>query len=281
MILVTGATGNIGRPTVRALLDRGVEVRVFVRDKTRLGDVADKVGVVEGQFDDEGALRRAMTGVDRLYMHAIGGGNEEIAAAIAAARAEGVRHVVQLSSLSASIPGSPDSQWFHKREAIVKDAGFDWTMVRPGFFMSNVFRWLPAIKADGKVSWIAGRFSPVDTRDVANVVVAALTEQGHENKTHDLTGSELMDSAEQVAILSDVLGKPVAFEEITVEDVMAQVRETGAPEERIAFAAAVARALVAGEWELVTETVKNVTGREPGTFRDWCVDHRAELEAGV
>ena len=202
-------------------------------------------------------------------------------AAVDAARAEGVRHVVQLSSLSASIPGSPDSQWFHKREAIVKDAGFDWTMVRPGFFMSNIFRWLPEISQHGKVSWIAGRFSPVDPDDVAAVIVAALTQQGHEGRVHDLTGSELMDSAVQVRILAEVTGKPIAFEEISVEQVIEQVRDTGAPEERIAFAAAVARALVDGEWELVTDTVKQVTGRDPETFRQWCTRHRAEIEAGV
>lgn len=273
MILVTGATGNVGRPTVRKLLKRGAQVRVFVRDKSRLSDVADEVDVVVGKFSDETALRSAMRGVERLYLHAIGGGNEEVSAAVEAAKAEGVSHVVQLSSLSASIPGSPDSQWFHGREAIVKDAGFKWTMVRPGFFMSNVLRWLPAIKNGEAVRWIGGRFSPVDTRDVAAVVVAALTEPGHEGKIHDLTGSELMDSRTQVEILSEVLGGPISFEEISVDEVVEQVRETGAPEERIAFAAAVARALANGEWEVVTDTVERVTGQKPGTFRQWCIDH--------
>lgn len=277
MILVTGATGNIGRPTVRKLLDLGADVRVFVRDKARLGDVADKVDVAVGEIFDEAALRKAMRGIERLYLHAIGGGNDEVNAMVAAARAEGVSHVVQLSSLSASIPGSPDSQWFHGREAIVKEAGFKWTMIRPGFFMSNVLRWLPAIKEEGQVRWIRGRFSPVDTRDVAAVVSAALTEPGHEGKTHDLTGSELMDSREQVAVLSEVLQKLIAFVEISVEDVIEQVRKTGAPEERIAFAAAVARALAGGEWEVVTDTVERTTGRRPSTFRQWCVDHIADF----
>lgn len=273
MILVTGATGNIGRPTVRKLLDRGADVRVFVRDKVRLGEVADRVDVAVGEFDDETALRNAMRGVERLYLHAIGGGNEEVSAAVAAAKAEGVSHVVQLSSLSASIPGSPDSQWFHGREALVKDAGFEWTMVRPGFFMSNVLRWLPAIRNGDAVRWIGGRFSPVDTRDVAAVVVAALTELGHEGKTHALTGSELVDTRTQVEILSKVLERPITFEEISVDDVVAQIRETGAPEDRIAFATAVARALVNGEWEVLTDTVERVTGKRPGTFRQWCIDH--------
>lgn len=277
MILVTGATGNIGRPTVQQLLEKGADVRVFVRDPARLGDVADKVDVAVGEISDEPALRSAMRGVERLYLHAIGGGNEEVTACVAAAKAEGVSRVVHLSSLSASIPGSPDSQWFHGRETIVKDAGFAWTMVRPGFFMSNVKRWLPEISEHGKVRWIGGRFSPVDTRDVAAVIVAALTEDGHEGIVHDLTGSELMDSREQVAILSDVVGRPIGFEQISVEDVMDEIRKTGAPEERIAFAAAVARALVGGQWELVTDTVKRVTGREPGTFRQWCIDHLSEL----
>ena len=276
MILVTGATGNVGRPTVGKLLERGAKVRVFVRDETRLGDVADKVEVVVGDFSDEAALRKAMRGVERLYLHAVGDANEEVAAGVAAARSEGVAHIVHLSSLSASIPGASEAaKWFLGREAIVTGGGPAWTMLRGGFFMSNVLRWVPSIKKDGVVRWIPGRFAPVDTRDVGAVAAAALTEPGHEGQIYDLTGPEIMDSRTQVEIISDVLGRPIAFEEISVADVVGGLRATGAPEERIAFASAVAEALAGDQWPIVTDTVEQITGQAPCTFRQWCVDHAA------
>lgn len=275
MILVTGATGNVGQPTVRKLLDRGAQVRVFVRDKSGLGDVAEDVEVVVGGFDGEGALRRAMRGVERMYLHSIGGGNEEVTAAVAAARTEGVRHIVQLSSLSASLPGTPEARWFLGREAIVTDAGFEWTMLRAGFFMPLVLSWLPSIRDEAVVRWIAGRFAPIDTRDIGAVAAVALTEEGHEGKIYDLTGPEIMDGKTQVEIISQVVGRPIEFEAISVDDMMDELRATGAPDDRIAFARAVAEAMADGQWAIATDTVESVTGQRPTTFRQWCIDHAA------
>lgn len=279
MILVTGATGNVGRPTIRKLLAQNEAVRVFVRDRARLGELADQVEVVVGEFVDESALRRAMRGVDRLYLHAIGDENTEVSAAVAAAKSEGVAHVVHLSSLSASLPGPSAAQWFLGREAIVTGAGFEWTIVRPGFFMSNVLRWAPSIRDKGLVRWIPGRFAPVDTRDVGAVVAAALTESGHEGKIYDLTGPEIMDSKTQVEILSDVLGRPIEFQEISVADVVAGLQAAGAPQARIEFASAVAEALADNKWPVVTHTVEQVTGQRAETFRKWCIDHAAAFQS--
>lgn len=277
MILVTGATGNVGAPTVRKLLERGADVRVFVRDRARLGDVADKVDIVVGDFSDEAALRKAMRGVARLYLHALGDENDEIAAALAAAREEGVGHIVHLSSLSASMPGPADAKWFLGREKLITEAGFQWTMLRPGFFMSNVMRWLPAIRGQGVVRWIPGSFAPVDTRDVGAVAAIALTEAGHEGKIYDLTGPEVMDSKEQVEIISDVLGRSIGFEEISPDDVVRDLRAMGAPEARIEFARAVAESMASGQWPVVTDTVEQLTGQPPCTFRQWCIDHLADF----
>lgn len=278
MILVTGATGNVGAPTVRKLLERGADVRVFVRDKGRLGEVAEKVDVVVGDFADKTALRKAMRGIKRLYLHALGDENDEIAAALAAARDEGVAHVVHLSSLSASMPGPAAAKWFLGRESLVADAGFQWTMLRPGFFMSNVMRWLPAIREQGVVRWIPGRFAPVDTRDVGAVAAAALTEPGHEGKVYDLIGPDVMDSKMQVEIISDVLGRPVGFEEISPDDVINGLRATGAPEARIEFARAVAESMASDQWPVATNTVEELTGQRPCTFRQWCIDHVADFK---
>lgn len=275
MILVTGATGNVGRPIVHRLLEQGAKVRVFVRDRARLGDVADKVEVVVGDFTNDTALRTAMRGVDRLYLHAIGDANEEVTAAMAAAQSEGVAHVVHLSSLSASLPGPSAAQWFLGREAIVTGAGLEWTIVRPGFFMSNVLRWVPSIRNQGVVRWISGRFAPVDTRDVGAVAAAALTEPGHEGRIYDLTGPDIMDSKTQVEIISDVLRRPIEFDTISVDNVVAGLRATGVPEARIAFARAVAEALANNEWPVVTDTVERVTGHKARTFRQWCIEHTA------
>jgi uncharacterized protein YbjT (DUF2867 family) len=271
MLLVTGATGNIGRELIAALKEKGAEVRLLVRDPAR---AVGRPECVVADLDDPATLAAAFDGIDRLFLLTPGIGLTQTRHAIAAARAAGVRHIVQLSS--SNVLGDPMpamGRWHHDREELVRASGIAATVLRPGGFMTNALDWLPSIREGGFVldPIGAGRYAPIDPADIAAVAAVALTEDGHEGKAYVLTGEQTFTVAEQVRILSAAIGRdlevrPVASPEETVRSRFPH----GAPP-------ALAEALIEG-FALMradttgfrTDTVRQLLGRTPRTFADWC-----------
>jgi len=168
MILVTGATGNIGRELVRELETRGAETRLLVRGRARAR--ARAAGLPEGaervvaDLDEPATLPRAFAGAERLFLLTPGIGTGQATHAVAAAREAGVRHIVHLSSTN--VLGDPMpamGRWHHEREEIIRATGIPATFLRPGGFMTNALEWAPAIR-EGFVLDPAGpgRHAPVD-----------------------------------------------------------------------------------------------------------------------
>jgi uncharacterized protein YbjT (DUF2867 family) len=194
MILVTGATGNVGSQVVEQLSSTGAPVRAFVRDPEKAANVWEtSVEIAEGDFQRPETLAAALEGVDRLFLlmgtaeNQVELENDVIDAAVRA----GVRRVVKLSIYGAEI-GSPVPfrDWHGRIEARLEGAGLAYTHLRPTFFMQNAAYML----APDGVFYVpsgAGRIGWVDVRDVAAVAVRALTEDGHEGKAYDITGPEV------------------------------------------------------------------------------------------
>jgi uncharacterized protein YbjT (DUF2867 family) len=271
MLLVTGATGNIGRELTAALEERGAEVRLLVRDPTRAAGSAERV---VADLDDPATLPAAFHGVDRLFLLTPGTGLTQTEHAVAAARAAGVRHIVQLSSFN--VLGDPMpamGRWHHDREELVRASGIAATILRPGGFMTNALDWLPTIREGGFVldPIGPGRYAPIDPADIAAVAAVALTEDGHQGRAYVLTGEETFTIVEQVRILSTAIGRDL------------EVRPVASPEEAVrsrfphGAPPALAAALVEG-FALMradtsgfrTDTVRRLLGRAPRTFADWC-----------
>ena len=279
MLLVTGATGHVGRELVRELDARGAAFRVLVRDPARAAGLPDRAERVIGDLDRPATLAAAMDGVERLFLLVPGIGIEHTEHAVAAARAAGVRHVVYLSSYA--VIGDPVpamGRWHREREELIRASGIPATFLRPGGFMTNAFDWLPTLRAGGYVLDPVGpgRAAPIDPADIAAVAAVTLTEDGHEGEQYLLTGGETFTVAEQVQILAKTTGRDIEIRAVATPAEAVRFRYPhGAPQ---ALADALIEGLTLMRADTVgvrTDTVRRLLGRAPRTFADWCARNAA------
>ena len=182
MILVTGATGTVGREVVAQLLLAGEKVRALTRNPSR-AQLDEQVELVAGDFNQPETLAKAVEGVESIFSLAFGPqlGIQEASLAQAGKKA-GARHIVKLSALR---PGgearSSIGTWHLASERALQNIGIAWTFVQPGAFMSNALNWRDSIKGRGKVfsNYGDGKVAYIHPRDIAAVAVRALTEPGH------------------------------------------------------------------------------------------------------
>lgn len=189
MILISGATGNVGRELVKLLLNEGAQVRVLMRGRQKALQFGDKVEIAIGDLDKPETLPAAMQGVDRLYF--VTPITEQVINLLQAAKQAGVKHIIKQSTIEADRSLGP-GKWHREQEELIKSMGFAWTFIRPIMFMSNTIEWWSAtIKSQNAVYFPGGRgiVPPVDPRDIAAVACTALTQDGHEGKTYETTGS--------------------------------------------------------------------------------------------
>jgi uncharacterized protein YbjT (DUF2867 family) len=283
MLLVTGATGHIGRELVHELDGSGAEFRVLLRDPERGRDLPQSAQRVIGDLGQPATLAAAFDGVDKVFLLVPGIGTEHTANVIAAARAAGVGHIVHLSSYAVSYNPIPAmGRWHHEREQLIRAAGLPVTILRPCGFMTNAFDWLPTIREGGYVLDPVGpgRAAPIDPADIAAVGALVMTEDGHQGKEYLLTGDEAFTVAEQVQILAKAIGRDLGIREVTTPQEAVHFRyPNGAPP---ALAAAIIEGLTLMRADTVglrTDTVERLLGRPPRTFADWCTRNAGEFPA--
>jgi uncharacterized protein YbjT (DUF2867 family) len=281
MILVTGATGNVGAHVVRELRERGAHVRALVRDPARAAErLGTGVELAVGDFSDPASLRRALDGVDAVLLSC---GNqprqaELEGAAIDAAAAAGVRRLVKLSTVGAE-PGSPAAFWDHhgRAERHLAGAGVPAVVLRANFHMSNLLAAADRARRDGRLFAPAGsaRIGMVDPRDVAAAAAVALTADGHEGRTYELTGPEAMTYARVAEELSTTLGRPVEYVDVPDAVALDAMVGNGIPPWFAEQLVRVFGQLRAGAADRVTDAVRALTGREPRTLARFLRDHVA------
>jgi uncharacterized protein YbjT (DUF2867 family) len=269
VILVTGATGTNGRHIVRLLAGRDVLYRAMTRQPAQVP------GGVFGDFDDPASLLAAADGVETLFLLTSGGSSTPAhdRAMLDAATRSGVRKVVKLSVIDIG----PVADWHRPGEDALRDSEFAWTVLKPTTFASNSLRWATMIRRGEPIPNATGngRQGVIDPRDIAEVAVEALLTGEHEGRTYTLTGPELLTVADQAAMLSEILGKPVTTVDITVADLRANLIASGMPEEFADVAATGSELVLAGRNAILTPDVTQVLQRAPRSFAVWATDHRA------
>ena len=281
MILVTGATGNIGKELVPQLLNAGQRVRVFVRDERKVAHLGSQVECAVGDLDQPETLNAAMEGVERMFLVTMGTQQQDMDAVEAAKRA-GIQQIVKLSTLEAGKPHLQVGRWHREREQIIEASGIGWTFLRPGMFMSNSIEWWSeTIKQQGAVYFPGkkGKVAPIAPFDIAAVAAAALTEPGHSGQIYELTGSELLTIGDMAQIIGRALGKPIRYTNVPLFAARLQMRMSGMDKVLVNALMEVAEELRSNKAAYRTDTVERVTGRPPRTFEVWCREHIAAFRA--
>lgn len=283
MILVTGSTGKVGQQLVAALLKSGTRFQALARTERSARELtALGAPVVTGDLADAASLRPALRGVERLFL--LSSGADPFAGeatAIAAAKAAGVRHVVKLSAMGAQADATNSFLRGHGRaERLLEDSGTAWTFLRPTFFQQNwVLYHAPAIAARQPVYSNTGtaRLSWIDTRDIADVAVAALTSDAHAGRIYDLTGPEALSYAQVTEQLSRLLGRKV--EHVAVGDHAAYQAMVGMgmPADYAFALTTLNQAVRRGVAEVPTGTVELVTGKAPRPLDAFLREHLGQF----
>jgi uncharacterized protein YbjT (DUF2867 family) len=268
MIVVTGATGNVGREVVGALAAGGVPVRAVSRRTPPPGTWPDAVEHAVADLDRPETLVGPLTGARALFLLS---GYADMPGLLSTARAAGVGRVVLLSS--SSVPsGDMDNAVaaYHIRsERAVRESGLAHTSLRPSAFASNALQWADQLAA-GDVVRAAFPDVPaavIDPADIGAVAARVLVEGGHDGQALRLTGPQALLPAERVRILGEVLGRPLRFEGLTDDEARAEYATSMPPH----YVEAFFKFYVDGDLDEspVLPTVREVLGRDPRTFRDW------------
>jgi len=277
MLLITGATGNIGREVARELDECDAPFRVLVRDPGRAAALPARAERAVADLDDPATLPPAFAGVHALFLLTPGIGLAQTEHAVAAARAAGVRRIVHLSSYN--VLGDPMpamGRWHHAREEAVRGSGIPTTVLRPGGFTTNALDWLPTLREGGYVldPIGPGRYAPIDPADIAAVAALALTEDGHEGRAYVLTGAETFTVREQAAVIARTVGRSIEVRPAATAAEAVRARFPGGAPAALAEALVEGYALMRADTRgLRTDTVARLLGRPPRTFEDWCVRH--------
>ncbi|WP_250301372.1 NAD(P)H-binding protein [Streptomyces sp. NBC_01387] len=270
MIVVTGATGNVGRPLTQVLAEAGEQVMAVSRHAAA---VPDGVRHVAADLAELTSLTPALDGAKALFLllsgdlHAPGARPTDI---IDLAAASGVRRVVLLSSQGvATRPLGPSRIALRAVEDALRESGLDWAVLRPGGFASNALAWADSVRTQGTVAAPFGDIGVpvVDPVDIAEVAAACLLDDRHAGGVFELTGPEVITPRQQAEAIATALGSPVRFHELTREEAKAAMTQFVPPEladDTLDIIAAPNQAELQ-----ISSDVERVLGRAPSPFADW------------
>ncbi|UBU13830.1 NAD(P)H-binding protein [Nonomuraea gerenzanensis] len=270
-ILVTGATGNVGRHVVSQLAAAGLDVRALARRPER---VQPGVEAVQGDLTAPETLEPALKDVESVFLlwPGLTTGN---AAEVIALIAEHARRVVYLSAL---VPDSEDAAGHYGEiEGLIRRSGLGWTFLRPGGFAANTLGWADQVR-QGVVRWPYGQASRalIHERDIAAVAVHVLTSAGHNGAAYPLTGPDELTQAEQARVIGEAVGRPVRWEEQPPEEAAEQLLAAWGDEAFVRSALQAWESFVTRP-ERATDTVRRLLGRPALSFRQWAEDHVADF----
>ncbi|NDZ79094.1 NAD(P)H-binding protein [Streptomyces sp. SID10853] len=270
MIVVTGATGNVGRPLTRALAEAGHQVTAVSRNAA---EVPDGVRHLVADLTEPAGLDPVLTGAKALFLllsgdlHAAGARPADL---IGRAAAAGVPRVVLLSSQGvATRPSGRTRITMRGVEDALRESGLEWAVLRPGGFASNALWWAESVRTRGVVAAPFGDVGVpvVDPADIADVAMACLLDDRHTDGVYELTGPEVITPRRQAEAIATALGSPVRFDELTRAEAKAAMT-LSLPAELADDTLDILGSPSPAELR-VSPDVQRILGRAPRSFADW------------
>ncbi|MEX2981147.1 SDR family oxidoreductase [Streptomyces sp. C36] len=277
-ILVTGATGNVGREVVAQLLAAGNAVRALARDPES-AELPGEAKVVGGDLSEPDSLEGALTGSEAVFL-IWPFLTTEGAPAVLEAIARHARRIVYLSSSGVNEDADRQTDPIHQlhadMERLIEKSGLEWTILRSDSIASNARWWAEQIRATDVVRGpdIAAT-AVIHERDIAAVAVRALTDDGHTGAKHVLTGPQVLSRADEVHTIGQAIGRATRFEKVPLQVAREQMLADGLPPALVE--ALLASAETRPESSLVTSAVEEITGAPARTFRSWAEEHAGDF----
>lgn len=289
-LLVTGASGHLGRGIVTHLLDSqkvpASRIIAVSRDPSKLADSAAR-GVVtrRGDFNDPSSLPAAFAGASRVLIVSTdtdpGTGTrlKQHQAAIAAAKAAGAGKVLYTSLPDAETSAISFAFEHLGTEKALKESGLAYTIFRNGWYFENLFMSLPQAFRTGQ--WVTsaggGRVSYAARDDYAAAIAGGLASDAAESRTITLTGSTAYSAEDVAAVASRIVGRPIAVVHVSDDELAAGLRQAGLPEPAVQFVVSIDRNAREGHLAMVTDDVERLSGRAPQTLRAFIESNQTAL----
>ncbi|SFE24947.1 Uncharacterized conserved protein YbjT, contains NAD(P)-binding and DUF2867 domains [Paenibacillus algorifonticola] len=266
-VLVTGATGSVGRHIVEQLLAKGIEVRALSRKE---GNLPTGAQAVLGDLDIPVTIESYLQDVDSLFLITQSDQSDskflKNQSIIQMAKKANVKKIVALIDF-----------FNNPIEEVIQNSEMEWTILRPIEFMKNsLYGWAESIQKEGKVrhAFPDSLSARIHENDIASVAVRALIEQGHHNKVYNLTGPEALSIRSMVKQISEVIGKPIDLIELTEEQARQEWKEQGYDDEFINYFIIEMGKNPPMETYTVLPTVEEVTGKPARTFAQWVNENK-------
>jgi uncharacterized protein YbjT (DUF2867 family) len=280
VILVTGATGTIGKDVVKGLIAKGEQVRAMIHNPEKTPPASREPGAeyVTGDLEKPETVIAALQGAEKAFLLSPEGPRmPELHGKFAsAARGAGVRHLVRLSILPANPEAPlPLAKWHGEADRLVMESGVPYTILRPAYFMQNNLRAARTIASEGAIYGAMGdgKVGHIDTRDIAEVAATVLTSEGHEGQIYPLTGPESLSMAEVAARLSNALGKEIRYVDVPPEKAKAGMMAMGMPDWRADAWVGLGGMIAMGKADMATPAVKDILGREPHDIGQFAAEY--------
>ena len=282
-ILVTGATGNVGRHVVDQLTAAGAQFRAMTRDPDA-ACLPAHIEVVRGDLTVPESLDACLEEIDTVFMVWVAPPD-----AIEGAVARIARHARRIVYLTAPLKTphpffqqpNPSRATAERMEQMIEQSGLEWTFVRAGMFAGNARHfWGPQIRAGGVIRWpyLESPTAPTDERDIATIAVRTLCEDGHAGAEYVVTGPQSLTQAEQIQTIGRAIGRALRLEEMTPDEApSALLPVLGSPVFINMLLNAWRAAL--GQPAFVSSTFAELIGKAPRSFLEWSTDYAAEFRA--
>ena len=286
MILFTGLTGAVGTEIIKLLPEYDIRARGLVRNRDRAEAIRQAgVEVIPGSLEDEDAVSAALQGCDRAFL-LMANSRQQLELEkrfVDASVKAGVGHIVKMSANGADSNSKALLKRYHgDAEQYIRESGLRYTLVRPNFFMQNMLHVAGSIVEQDKffMPMRAGQVGIVDVRDVAHFVLAVLTGSGHNGKTYEITGPELLSFHDIAGRLSEVMGREISYIDQPASDFKSSLLQWVPDDWYVDTVSELFELIAQGSGALLNGEYTRVTGRAPTTLRRFFQDYSAFFRTG-